>query len=499
MKTKIFLVINLLLAASFFSCKKDTVIPLEAAFESQTQQTVAGGMVEFIDRSTGNVSKWKWTFEGGEPSTSNLSGPEVTYALPGTYAVTLEVTNAGGGSLIRKESFITVTYDSVTADFEADKTTAVQGDTLTFTDLSTGLADTWLWEFIPSGGTAITSTDQHPVIRFDQPGIYTVKLTASNPEHSNQAVKTDYINILDPSAVEASFTSNATATYEGGSINFSDASAGNAETLSWTFEGGSPAISSDPNPVVNYNAAGRYKVTLVASNPDKSSSVVKEQYILVVPGNGLQAFFPFNGNAGDISPNQLVPAQTGTVDYTGADRKATANSSAIFDGASYLNIADHSALNLESDNYSISCWIKTTRTNKMMIWQESGAKGAKDNQTWLRIGDNSTTQFLRFATEDATGGTILSVGSAGRVSDGSWHHVVCVREGTNIKVYVDGVKISNEGNASSIKDVSNESGFKIGAQEGATSFSNYFNGQLDDLIIYKRALSAQEVLDLYNL
>ena len=499
MKTKIFFLINFILAVSFLSCKKDTVIPLAAAFESKTQQTVAGGKVEFIDRSTGNVSKWKWTFEGGEPSTSNLSGPEVTYALPGTYTVTLEVTNAAGGSVLKKESFITVTYDSVIAAFEVDKTTAVQGDTLTFTDLSTGLADTWLWEFIPASGNTITSTEQHPVIRFDQAGLYTVKLTASNPEHSNQAVKTDYINILDPTAVEASFTSNLTATYEGGSILYSDASAGNAETVSWTFEGGTPSSSTDRNPVVSYSSAGRYKVTLVASNPDKSSTVEKDQYILVIPGANLQAFFPFNGNASDAGPNQLIPGQTGTVNYTGADRKATTNSSAIFDGASYLNVADHSALNLESDNYSISCWIKTTRTSKMMIWQESGAKGAKDNQTWLRIGDNSTTQFLRFATEDATGGTILSVGSAGRVSDGSWHHVVCVREGTNIKVYVDGVKISNEGNATAIKDVSNESGFKIGAQEGATSYSNFFDGQLDDLIVYKRALSAQEVLDLYNL
>lgn len=499
MKTNIFFLLNVVLLLSVLSCTKEEREPLAAAFEADVKNTVAGGAITFADRSTGQPSKWKWTFEGGEPATSNLSGPTVTYALPGTYTVTLEVTNAHGSAVTRQESFVTVSYSTVAAAFEADRTTAVQGESIAFTDKSTGLPTTWLWEFIPKTGSPVTSREQNPTIKFDQHGIYTVKLTASNPEHSHQVTRTDYINILDVTSVEAAFTSEATATYAGGSITFADASVGNAQAVRWTFEGGSPATSSERDPVVTYAAPGRYKVTLMASNPNKSSTAEKVQYILVVPATDLQAFFPFDGSAGDVGPSKLVPTQSGSVEFNGADRKTAHSKTAVFDGASYLNVADHAALNLETDNFTISCWVKTDRTNRMMIWQESGAKGSKDNQAWLRINDNQTTQFLRFATEDAVGGNIISLGSVAKVNDGAWHHVVCVREGTNTRVYVDGVKMTTEQNATAVRDVSNESGFKIGAQEGLTAYSNFFYGQLDELIIYKRALTAAEVLDLFNL
>jgi PKD repeat protein len=499
MKTRISALLNIVLLLSVLSCTREKQEPLEAAFEANVKTTVAGGTITFADRSSGRPSKWKWTFEGGEPATSNLSGPTVTYALPGTYAVTLEVTNAHGAAVVKQESFITVSYSTVVADFEADRTTAVQGESIAFTDKSTGLPTTWLWEFIPQSGSPLTSREQNPTIKFDQHGSYTVKLTASNPEHSHQVSRTSYLTVLDMTSVEAAFTSDATATYAGGSITFADASVGNAQDVRWTFEGGSPATSSDRNPLVLYSTPGRYKVTLVASNPNKSSTTEKVHYILVVPAGGLQAFFPFDSHGSDVGPSRLAATPSGNVEFTGADRKTTHSKTAVFDGASYLNVADHAALNLETDNFTISCWVKTDRTNRMMIWQESGAKGSKDNQAWLRINDNQTTQYLRFATEDAVGGNIISLGSVARVNDGAWHHVVCVREGTNTKVYVDGVKMATEQNAAAVRDVSNESGFKIGAQEGLTAYSNFFFGQLDELIIYKRALTAAEVLDLFNL
>ena len=134
----------------------------------------------------------------------------------------------------------------------------------------------------------------------------------------------------------------------------------------------------------------------------------------------------------------------------------------------------------------------------MMVWQESGKNGSGDNQAWLRMGDNTTDRRLRFTIEDNTGSSILNIGAAGFLADGQWHHVVAVRDGMLTAVYVDGVKIT-ERTTTNLKVVSNSQGFKIGVQEGPTSNSSFFDGEIDDVIIYKKALSVAEILALYNL
>ncbi len=60
---------------------------------------------------------------------------------------------------------------------------------------------------------------------------------------------------------------------------FNDLSSNGVETYAWTFEGGTPATSSDPNPIVNYPNAGIYDVELIVSNTFGSDTLVKNNYI----------------------------------------------------------------------------------------------------------------------------------------------------------------------------------------------------------------------------
>ena len=76
-----------------------------------------------------------------------------------------------------------------------------------------------------------------------------------------------------------------------------------------------------------------------------------------------------------------------------------------------------------------------------------------------------------------------------------WHHLVGVREGENVKLYRDGVQIDSV--SGSIGDTSTASqNFYIGRSWAAESF---FAGSIDDVRAYGRALSATEVLQLYNM
>jgi len=88
-------------------------------------------------------------------------------------------------------------YPPPSADFSADITTPVIGQTVSFTDLSTENPTSWLWTITPStityiGGT--TSSSQNPLVQFNTKGSYTVELFIANADTSDTEIKTDYIN-----------------------------------------------------------------------------------------------------------------------------------------------------------------------------------------------------------------------------------------------------------------------------------------------------------------
>lgn len=92
-KRNIFLIcLSVLITGIIYSCSKDDMsFKLEAKFDANKQEIVAGDTITFSDISTGDPSSWKWTFEGGNPSTSNLTMPKVIYNTPGSYKVILSI------------------------------------------------------------------------------------------------------------------------------------------------------------------------------------------------------------------------------------------------------------------------------------------------------------------------------------------------------------------------------------------------------------------------
>ncbi|MCB2222361.1 MAG: S8 family serine peptidase [Bacteroidetes bacterium] len=79
------------------------------------------------------------------------------------------------------------------ANFVADTTLIVEGDSVQFTDLSGNNPTNWEWFF--EGGTPETSTEQDPVIFYDIPGEYYVKLIVTNSYGADTLVKLDYIHV----------------------------------------------------------------------------------------------------------------------------------------------------------------------------------------------------------------------------------------------------------------------------------------------------------------
>lgn len=93
----------------------------EANFVALNRYPCVNTPVQFVDWSNGHASSWSWSFPGGTPATASVRNPSVTYAAPGTYDVTLTVTNLTGSSpAFSKTGYIVVTDQSITFPMKED-------------------------------------------------------------------------------------------------------------------------------------------------------------------------------------------------------------------------------------------------------------------------------------------------------------------------------------------------------------------------------------------
>ncbi|MDP4281787.1 MAG: lamin tail domain-containing protein, partial [Bacteroidota bacterium] len=83
--------------------------PPDAGFYANNTRILAGDLVIFTDSTSGPVTSWEWTFDGGVPSTwSDKTPPPVQYNTEGVYDVRLTAKNIAGKTTEIKTGYITV-------------------------------------------------------------------------------------------------------------------------------------------------------------------------------------------------------------------------------------------------------------------------------------------------------------------------------------------------------------------------------------------------------
>ncbi|MCI5056148.1 MAG: choice-of-anchor B family protein [Flavobacteriales bacterium] len=256
----------------FDSAGNNPGLPPVAAMTSSVNDLCIGGQANFTDNSSNNPTSWAWTFQGGTPSTSSVQNPTISYANPGTYDVTLVVSNANGSDTITSQALINV-FAAPSANF----TTSANQLTISFTDISSN-AQSWVWDF----GDGNSSSSQNPSHTYASAGNYTVCLTADNPGCASDS-SCSSINVSAAGAApQANFgTTNATSICEGQSITFIDQSLNTPSSWEWTFQGGSPATSNQQNPTITYANPGTYFVKLKAVNGVGSDSITQQGFVTV--------------------------------------------------------------------------------------------------------------------------------------------------------------------------------------------------------------------------
>ncbi|MEQ9426852.1 MAG: LamG-like jellyroll fold domain-containing protein [Cyclobacteriaceae bacterium] len=199
-----------------------------------------------------------------------------------------------------------------------------------------------------------------------------------------------------------------------------------------------------------------------------------------IVSNGLLAFYPFNMSARDESGNGKNSFYQGST--KSSDRHNIPNSAVAFDGSNDEIFIDlNHNLRLGS---TISLWFKTTQTNQSLLKFPHTASSTY--YTYLDLNGSR----IRF-TRDGDSGHILESNISG-LNDGNWHHVTITNEYSNsdnhFKIFVDG----SFDNMGSFDLYSSSSDIEMG--DGKLSD---FDGELDDLRIYDRHLTTQEVEALY--
>lgn len=236
-----------------------------ADFDADTTGACSPGLIYFKDMSSPNSRNWQWEFPGGIPSFSTAKNPVVRYDFPGKYDVKLTVYSSRFNSNITKKEFITI--DSIPIASFSQMINVGQVDFIS----NSRHAKSHFWDF----GDGSSSTEANPGHLYME-GTYTVCYVAIN-NCGTDTLKTNLTIGVVPVAGFLSNKQSGCATYM---VQFQNNSQ-SATNYQWTFPGGNPSTSTEEHPLVEYNAKGKYDVSLIASNVFYSDTITQKEFVEV--------------------------------------------------------------------------------------------------------------------------------------------------------------------------------------------------------------------------
>ncbi len=298
-------------------------------------------------------------------------------------------------------------------------------------------------------------------------------------------------------------------------------------------------ISDSTNSILIKSGLNEYKITVNKQGypawekiftEDELSAFANQPLIIILDQdlyNGLIAWYPFNGNANDLSGNTNHGINYNAVTTT--DRKGKPNSAYYFDGDdSFIEIMPKSNVSSIQD-FTISLWMKLDQWRDQKIVDTDypntidrqyvfcGHSNARDNYgdyfrpgfsifTDLSVIDEDTTELitsytkyssyqLRDRSYNYSNGLLIA---------NQWIHVTYIRQGSEFSTYVNGEQISYNtpiDNIDSDRAINMQHNWYIGTFSGNNPYYNNlnynFSGKIDDVRIYNRPLTNEEVKKLF--
>ena len=206
-------------------------------------------------------------------------------------------------------------------------------------------------------------------------------------------------------------------------------------------------------------------------------------------GGPAKAVYKFEDNVNDVTGNFNGSATSITYNSSGKYNK-----SAVFNGTNsrITNTSSSISTTFSSTSITISAWFKFSATlasgrTYMVVLQGGGYQEyvglyLESNKCGVIVGN--FTQDYRLGSDD--------------VNDGNWHHLVLTREGqsfSGLKAYLDGSPMSESATGNAGGGTLTFNTISLGYNSSISS--NYFNGELDQVRIYRGAITDTQVAELY--
>jgi len=342
-----------------------------------------------------------------------------------------------------------------------------------------GATLTYSWDF----GDGTTSTAANPSHTYNSQGLFLARVTVSDGTNTVTSAPDLRIAVGNqpPNAVVAATPTSGSAPL---TVAFTGSSSSDPEgaTLLYSWSFGDGGISTTANPSHTYQASGSYAARLVVS--DGQSSATNSVTINVIdPSSGLVAAYGFDEGSGSAASDSSGNSNDGTV--TGGTWTAGRFGNALsLTAGSMVTVSNSASLALASA-LTLEAWVNPASSSASwmnLIFKPVG-NPANQNPSYVLQGSSpsSTPSFyVGAATANLAGPAALPVGA--------WSHLAATYDGATMRLYVNGVQVSSRAQTGALPTSADN--LTIG---GNVFSGQNWNGLIDEVRIYSRALSATEI------
>jgi chitodextrinase len=240
---------------------------------------------------------------------------------------------------------------------------------------------------------------------------------------------------------------------------------------------------------------GVYAYDLSGNNSETAEVTLETEPELDTGEEGLVAHYPFDGNANDATPYENHGVIGGDPVFEAVTHpNGTGNQAIVFDGMQDSVLAPN-AVQLISDYTTVSFWIRvdavSTDAEAYVLdfghWSERWKISLPQHLkiVWTTNSTNSVSDNFIHDMDSGDGNELLL---------NNWWYVTMVHDGVDDIIYLDGVEVNKQPAAGTL----NSTGLPLGMGSNPIDGGQYFTGALDEVKIYNKALTPEEVAALFS-
>jgi hypothetical protein len=434
---------------------------------------------------------------------TNYTSDSLTFgaASRGTTAAQLALSCALAGFIITDQPVVTRDPANVTVN---------QGSTLTLSARAVGIATlAYQWQH---NGTNYPGATTLPFSKTATPAdtgnwVLVVTNSAGSAISSAAAVTINQVPLI---TTDLAATTNTV--YTGTPVTLSVVAGGASPLIyQWKRNGANIAGATNSSLALSNLTAGLFGYSVTVSNqyspPIARSSTnylnvvaAPDAYTAMVASDGPYSYWPFGETTGVTA-----------FDYSGFGHNAAISNSVTlgaagpqpptfpgfsagtkayqFDGTTAFVDAGTTASLDGTNDFTVEAWVNSTSATTQIIAEQRDSAGFTGEYK-LTLNSDGTLNFFIY-----NGGYQANITSSGSIANGAWHHVVAVRAGVNLYIYVDGGLAASGAGTSALALVGTLRTY-IGSDQ--RDHVAYFNGSMAEVAIYTKALTTKQVINHYR-